>query len=304
MNTHKFGGAFFVHSEEAKRVVSLIAGNQEQNIFVCSAKGKGTRLLQEIYNDVLSFGVKNGKSIEIISKLRKMHYSMIENFFGNLEQNVVNDFVNDEKRLIALLLEFSERSFSDSDLAKVLQFGELFSSRIFYNYLCKEHGEENVAFIDARSFMKTKPSGGAYPFSQANFSIEESLHLLGKTFSDPTIMKKKFIVTQGYISRDFETGMETTLGFDASDLTASFIGMLKGVEKIYWWKDVLGVYEDVHHSLIFYKFLTTQDYLDLASRNNGEVPVLPGAIKLLQGLNKEKYVRSFLDLDCTGTRIF
>jgi aspartokinase/homoserine dehydrogenase 1 len=111
-------------------------------------------------------------------------------------------------------------------------FGEIWSTRLFTRYLTARQKRAAVRWIDARDVIRVE-WGALGPAVRWTESLE-NMRRLTPDAADATL-----IVT-GYIARD-PNGLQTTLGRNGSDFTASIVGNLLESDEIHIWTDVDGV---------------------------------------------------------------
>ena len=110
-------------------------------------------------------------------------------------------------------------------------FGEIWSTRLFARFLSGRGTREGVQWVDAREIVQVAWSTLG-PSVQWEASRERAAPLRER---NPAVL----IIT-GYIARD-PKGLQTTLGRNGSDFSASIFGHLLDAAEIYIWTDVDGV---------------------------------------------------------------
>jgi aspartokinase/homoserine dehydrogenase 1 len=113
----------------------------------------------------------------------------------------------------------------------VAGFGEIWSTRLFARYLGGRGTRKDVQWVDAREVVQVL-WGPLGPSVQWEASRERAAALRGH---NPATL----IIT-GYIARD-PKGLQTTLGRNGSDFSASIFGDLLDAGEIHIWTDVDGV---------------------------------------------------------------
>jgi aspartokinase/homoserine dehydrogenase 1 len=111
-------------------------------------------------------------------------------------------------------------------------FGEIWSTRLFTRYLAGRGRRPGVQWVDAREIVEVRWSALG-PTVQWQESRAHAARLL------PRGTAATLIVT-GFIARD-PLGLQTTLGRNGSDFSASIFGDLLDAAEIYIWTDVDGV---------------------------------------------------------------
>jgi bifunctional aspartokinase / homoserine dehydrogenase 1 len=137
----------------------------------------------------------------------------------------------------ALLLGLVEQSRDPRGLTpaagdRLLATGELLSSRILAAAL-RAQGQP-VVWIDPRRLVATDDRFGAARPDR------EEIGRRVRNLALPALARGEVVVTGGYIGETPE-GTTTTLGFEASDYTATLLGAALGAEGVVIWTDVDGV---------------------------------------------------------------
>ena len=125
------------------------------------------------------------------------------------------------------------RSASRSTRDLVAGFGEIWSTRLFGRYLFGRKRRAAVQWVDARDIVQVKWTALG-PTVQWSESRENAARLLPGRGTDATL-----IIT-GFIARDPQ-GLQTTLGRNGSDFSASIFADLLDAAEIHIWTDVDGV---------------------------------------------------------------
>ena len=117
-------------------------------------------------------------------------------------------------------------------LDRVAGSGELLSSRLFAE--CARWIGLPAQFADARTIIKTDAVFGAANPDEARSA--DTINPIKTMLADGQIP-----VIGGYIG-EAPDGRPTTLGFEGSDVTATFLGGLLGADSVTIWTDVDGIY--------------------------------------------------------------
>ncbi|HLT91954.1 MAG TPA: bifunctional aspartate kinase/homoserine dehydrogenase I [Woeseiaceae bacterium] len=115
----------------------------------------------------------------------------------------------------------------------VAGFGELWSARLLSSYLAERLGEDRAGtWIDARRVVTVRQTelGPAVQWDVTRRRWRENL---AEDFDG-------IVVITGFIASD-EQGVQTTLGRNGSDFSASIFAALAGADELYIWTDVDGV---------------------------------------------------------------
>lgn len=111
-------------------------------------------------------------------------------------------------------------------------FGELWSSRLFVRYITRRAKRAGpIRWLDARDIVKVErgPLGPNVQWPASRASLEAT-----------PLDDAATLIIPGFIARD-EHGLQTTLGRNGSDFSASIFGALLDAEAIVIWTDVDGV---------------------------------------------------------------
>jgi aspartokinase/homoserine dehydrogenase 1 len=125
------------------------------------------------------------------------------------------------------------RSASRSTRDLVAGFGEIWSTRLFGRYLFGRKRRAGVQWVDARDVVQVKWTALG-PTVQWAESRENAARLLPGRGAEATL------VVTGFIARDPQ-GLQTTLGRNGSDFSASIFADLLDAAEIHIWTDVDGV---------------------------------------------------------------
>ena len=126
----------------------------------------------------------------------------------------------------------STGSLTADTLDRIAGSGELLSSRLFAE--CARWIGLPAQFADARTIIKTDAVFGAANPDEARSA--DTINPIKTMLADGQIP-----VIGGYIG-EAPDGRPTTLGFEGSDVTATFLGGLLGADSVTIWTDVDGIY--------------------------------------------------------------
>lgn len=297
VQVHKIGGAALAEPPEVlRRLVKNILKDSDSGpiIFVVSAIGKQTRLLDEMFQYRWSKNHKdlNRKFQEFAAfhreriKILDLNCKKMEQFLWDMELDLHRNVYSSNK---------------SKERAAVLKYGELASSLIFSSLLkrlLRDHQH-----IDGRSIISTTKD-----------SIPDKARVDFKSTEEKMIchfhrFKKNIILTEGFIARDSDSGDDTLLDFDGSDYTAAVITRFlleRNEVSLTYWKDVEGVidnYLEGGKSVI--ENMTIRGYIRMFPLGT-YAPVRPDSIQLLNFIepnNLEINIRSYKNLDLRGTII-
>ena len=114
---------------------------------------------------------------------------------------------------------------------KVSGYGEIWSTRLFWRYLAHRGKRGALQWIDARACVVAEwgPLGPSIQWQSSTDRLRALVRPEAET-----------LVITGYIASD-PAGIQTTLGRNGSDFSASIFGALLGASEIQIWTDVDGV---------------------------------------------------------------
>jgi bifunctional aspartokinase / homoserine dehydrogenase 1 len=118
-----------------------------------------------------------------------------------------------------------------SDL--IVGYGEIWSTKLFHRYMEERGGRSGpVQWVDARGVVVVEwgPLGPGVQWSESRANLDE---VVGRDFQGTLIIT-------GFIASD-RRGVQTTLGRNGSDFSASIFGALLDASEIHIWTDVDGV---------------------------------------------------------------
>ena len=226
MKVLKFGGTSVGSIANMKMVKDIIADN-EKKIVVLSAMSGTTNALVEI-SDL----IKNGKSVEAILNIEKLHdkYTLVLNDLlneGTLKQDV-EIYVDS---VFSFLKICASEKHTPLLYNKIVAQGELLSTYIFTVYLNQEG--LNAILLPALDFMRIdKTNDPDY------FYIKQNLLRIIKEASSSNIY-----ITQGFICLD-AYGNIANLQRGGSDYTATIIGAAVNADEVEIWTDIDGMHNN------------------------------------------------------------
>ena len=234
---HKFGGTSVADAECFRRVAGLVRGQQglRQGVVVSAMGGMTNSLLALLDNAIASADSIEGG----VAAIRQRYVDTVADLLadGSEQKRVLGLFeaelkdISDILNSVALVKAAAKRS---QDI--VAGYGEIWSTRLLAAFLDQEKGTDpvgrDIAWIDARAVLVVEDNelGPAVDW-------EASGRLVAEHF--PRSEKVIAIIT-GFIATDPE-GLQTTLGRNGSDYSASIMGSLLRAQEITIWTDVAGV---------------------------------------------------------------
>lgn len=293
MKIYKFGGASVKNAEGIKNVARIIGLEQEADILVVvSAIGKTTNAL-ELVVDACYYN--KSELNDLLVSVKTTHLEIVKELFDQSDVMFINDVENLFLELECIVENDQLHEDYDFLYDQIVTYGELISSRILSSYLLKTG--LRTQWIDSRNFIITD---NRYRDSRVQWDDTERIiknRLL-------PLARKNLIITQGFMGRG-PVGETTTLGREGSDYSAAIFGKCLGADSVTIWKDVPGVLNadpkrfNPTHLL---SELTYNDAIELAYY--GASVIHPKTIQPLKAAKIPLFVRSFIDIDNPGTRVF
>jgi aspartokinase/homoserine dehydrogenase 1 len=234
---HKFGGTSVADADCFRRVATLLQAQEgARQAVVVSAMGGMTNALLALVDQAVA---ENGDFAPGVAAIRERYsatvaellsadsdrQTLLEPFTADLNDAV--DILNS----IALVHSAAQRS---SDI--IAGYGELWSARLLAAYLDQQASvdvlQRKVSWIDARDVLVVENGelGPGVIWDQSRERVQQAFP------RDPACIT----VVTGFIARDPD-GLQTTLGRNGSDYSASIIGSLLAAQAITIWTDVSGV---------------------------------------------------------------
>jgi len=287
----KFGGASIKDALSIINLSDLLLNRLRNNhILVISALGKTTNALENILN----IKILNENYSLYFHILKDSHYKICEALFPK-SHPIFSILENMFLELNKVLEQNLTSENYDEAYDQIIPFGELLSSKIVHEFLCLQ----GIICIwkDAREFITTNSDYRAAKVDWKKTKAQCEKHLAHTAIEYP-------VITQGFIGRD-PKGKTTTLGREGSDFTAAIIAASLEASSVTIWKDVEGVLNaDPKRFSETIKF-DQIDYKEAAELTfYGASVIHPKTIKPLANLNIPLYVKSFLNPDASGTKIY
>ena len=234
---HKFGGTSVADAACFRRVAGLIRAQQETRVaVVVSAMGGMTNDLLGLVESAAAGNDSYGPAVERIHA--RYADTAAELLTDSSEQaGLMEEFARDLDDVRDILGSINlVKSAPKRSQDIVSGYGEIWSTRLLAAFLRQEKasdpGQRDVAWIDARKVLVVADNelGPAVDWDRSATLAAEHFPA-----DNPVIA----IVT-GFIASDPE-GLQTTLGRNGSDYSASIIGSLLNGAAITIWTDVAGV---------------------------------------------------------------
>jgi bifunctional aspartokinase / homoserine dehydrogenase 1 len=230
---HKFGGSSVADAACMERVAQIVEDDPapRKAVVLSACRGVTDALLT-----LVSLAEQQDPSLDDrIRELRDRHVGVARELLAG---HLLDEFVaelDEDCRDVAGILQTVRlvRSASTTMRDLIAGYGELWSTRIFERALrSRGRTSGHVFWLDARRVLLVEwgPLGPGVRWDQSRTNLDE---VLPADFSGT-------VVVTGFIATDTH-GLQTTLGRNGSDFSASIFGALLDAAEIVIWTDVDGV---------------------------------------------------------------
>jgi aspartokinase/homoserine dehydrogenase 1 len=230
---HKFGGSSLADAACFRRVADIVAGLAEPRLALVLSACRGvTDALINLVTAAEGGRPDNGRAN--LARLEARHAEIAAELLEPDDRQAFLDALRsdcgDLERLLqaVTLVRSAGRDIRD----RVAGYGELWSSRLFAAYLGARSPGRVVRWLDAREVVAVEwgplGPGVQWAASRANTARHVAPGESG------------VLVIPGFVAVDTR-GLQTTLGRNGSDFSASIFGALLGAREIVIWTDVSGV---------------------------------------------------------------
>ena len=230
---HKFGGSSLADAACFRRVADIVAAQGEPRLALVLSACRGvTDALFNLVTAAEGGRPDNGRAN--LARLQARHAEIAAELLGPADLPAFLEALQadcgDLERLLqaVALVRSAGRDIRD----RVAGYGELWSSRLFTAYLGMRGQGRAVRWLDAREVV-TVEWGPLGPGVQWAASRENMARRVAPGESG-------VLVIPGFVASDAR-GLQTTLGRNGSDFSASIFGALLGAREIVIWTDVSGV---------------------------------------------------------------
>lgn len=291
MEVYKFGGASVCNATSIQNMAAIIRQAPANGLLiVVSAMGKTTNKLEALTRSYIQ---QDGQTDGLLEEVKASHFSVLHELFPDSSHPIFDELANVFVE-IEWLIEDEPSDAPDYIYDQIVSVGEIASTKIIAAYL-KSNGV-NVVWADARNYIKTDNTYQEGKVDWQKTNLEISRHLV-------PLLETSIVVTQGFIGSTSEN-FTTTLGREGSDYSAAIFGSCLNATALTIWKDVCGVLNaDPKWFSVTEQIprLSYHDAIELAYY--GATVIHPKTIKPLQNKNIPLQVRSFLELENSGTLI-
>ncbi|SEL87093.1 aspartate kinase [Parapedobacter koreensis] len=291
MQVFKFGGASVKDAEGVINLGHIVATHRANKLLiVVSAMGKTTNLLEQL---TLSYFEQRENTFDLLEQAKQYHGNIIRALFDDIHHPVFNEVSN---RFVEIewILEEAPADPYDYLYDQIVSVGELVSTTIVSHYL--NHISLPNTWVDARDYIATDNTHreGKVDWQITEARVQRDLQPL---------LDNQLVVTQGFIGSTSEN-FTTTLGREGSDYSAAIFAACLNAESVTIWKDVPGVLNADPKWFDKTELIAELSYLDAIELTYyGATVIHPKTIKPLQNKNIPLYVKSFVDIEDSGTQI-
>jgi bifunctional aspartokinase / homoserine dehydrogenase 1 len=233
---HKFGGSSVADAACFERVANIIESQASAQLAVVLSACKGvTDALLELVT--LAEG-QNSVWRERLHTIRERHAGIAQTLLDTRgAAEYMSQFDRDVQDVSGVLQTTSIMKSAAQTVRDLCSgFGEIWSTRLFFAYLRKRGIRRDVQWIDARRCVTVEwgPLGPAVQWQSSQLKLQQLLAPSQGSSAATTL------VITGFIASD-PAGVQTTLGRNGSDFSASIFGALLEAAEIHIWTDVDGV---------------------------------------------------------------
>jgi aspartokinase/homoserine dehydrogenase 1 len=227
----KFGGSSVADAARMERVAAILEADTAPRLaVVLSACGGVTDELLQL----VAAAERREAAPERLTALRDRHVGIARALCAPAAADAYAAEIDADCRDIANILHavLLTRSASQPVRDLVAGFGELWSTRLFFRALEHRGRRAGVRWVDARDVVEVEwgPLGPAVRWDASRANARRLMADAGPAT----------LVIPGFIARDPQ-GLQTTLGRNGSDFSASIFGDLLDAAEIHIWTDVDGV---------------------------------------------------------------
>ncbi len=229
---HKFGGSSVADAACMQRVADIVEREKgpRAGVVLSASRGVTDALLA-----LITQAERQQPVDDAVFALRERHVEMARALIPGTSADAYMEVLDRDCQDITGILHAVHLTRSASPAVRdlVAGFGEIWSTRLFARYLvARGRRPGRVIWVDARDVVRVDWSALG-PSVRWDESRARSLEVIPRD-ADATL------VITGFIARTGD-GLQTTLGRNGSDFSASIFGDLLDAEEIVIWTDVDGV---------------------------------------------------------------
>ena len=227
----KFGGSSVADAACMERVAGIIEAEPAGRLAVVLSASRG---VTDALLALTATAERQEDVAEQLAALRSRHVEMAHALCPEPEAREYIEGLEADCRDIEALLQAVRlaRSASEATSDLIVGFGELWSTRLFTRTLVARGRRPGVRWVDARDIVEVE-WGHLGPAVRWEASRAKAAKAVGAGSAST-------LIVPGFIARDPQ-GIQTTLGRNGSDFSASILGDLLSASEIHIWTDVDGV---------------------------------------------------------------
>jgi aspartokinase/homoserine dehydrogenase 1 len=230
---HKFGGSSVADADCFRRVAAILDSlpARRLGVVLSACRGVTDALLQ-----LIELAERQDDSFRAgLGALRARHAAIAETLLSPESARLyLAGFDRDCHDLEGILQTVKLTRAAARNVSDLIAgYGEIWSTKLFHRFMEERHGRPGpVRWIDARQIVVVEwgPLGPAVQWSESRANLAS---LIEPDFQGTAIIT-------GFIASD-RRGVQTTLGRNGSDFSASVFGALLEANEIQIWTDVDGV---------------------------------------------------------------
>ncbi|MEZ4415977.1 MAG: aspartate kinase [Gemmatimonadota bacterium] len=229
----KFGGTSVQDAAATLRVVDIVRGaTARQPLVVVSAIARATATLVAVGETAARGEIHEARAE--VAALMDRHRAVVTDLKVGPEEALILARIDAFETEILRLLGGVDvlRECTPRTRDHLATFGERMSSHLLCEAL-RAHGVDAVLLNAFEIVITDSRFGRARP--DLGEMRRRTLHTVA-----PVLASGRVPVLQGYIGATAE-GVPTTMGFEASDFTATLVGAMLGAEEVQIWTDVSGM---------------------------------------------------------------
>ena len=230
---HKFGGSSVADADCMQRVARILEEETPPRLAVVLSACRG---VTDALLGVVAAAERKDDGVEAtLAAIRQRHVTIAETLLPGADAaGYIQQLDSDCRDILGILHAVQlTRSASGPIRDVVAGYGEIWSTRLFARYfpaVTRRPGP--VHWVDARDLIEVewRALGPAVRWNESRANAERVAP------RDPAAT----LIITGFIARD-QRGVQTTLGRNGSDFSASIVGDLLDADEIHIWTDVDGV---------------------------------------------------------------
>jgi aspartokinase/homoserine dehydrogenase 1 len=229
---HKFGGSSVADAACIQRVADIIDKEKGSRLGVVLSACRG---VTDALLALITQAERQQPVDDAVIALRERHVEMARTLIPGTSADAYTEVLDRDCQDITGILHAVHLTRSASPAVRdlVSGFGEIWSTRLFARYLtARGRRPGRVIWVDARDIVRVD-------WSALGPSVRWEDSRANATQVIPRDIEATLVIT-GFVARTTE-GLQTTLGRNGSDFSASIFGDLLDAEEIVIWTDVDGV---------------------------------------------------------------